>query len=163
MSKTFKTSKSKFILVTTILISIVLLTLIIGFINQILTENELSIRITYSFIMIILILLFTYSILNSLKRITVHNSSIDLHFNGFISKIEFSEIISIAPFKKLPPFFMGSQGFWGFNGIVNGDTKTSVNKLDSMIFIKTKRKNYIFSVDDPQNFLFELNNVLKQG
>lgn len=161
MIKTFRTPKSKIVIAITGIITSLLVMLFIGLWNQILSENNMTMVFTYVFLIGILIAVFFFSIFKSLKKIVLYESFIEIHFIGSKLKIELSQINSISNLQKLPPFFMGSQGFWGYNGKINGDINASINSLDNMIFIITNEKKIILSVENPVLFIEEIKNLIK--
>jgi hypothetical protein len=159
MVKTFRTPKSKIVIAFTGIITSILVMLFIGFWNQIILENDMTMVLTYIFLIGILMVVFLFSISKSLKKIVLYESFIEIHFIGSKLKIELTQINSISILQKLPPFFMGSQGFWGFNGKINGDINARVNSLENMIFIITDDKKIILSVENPVLFIEEINKL----
>jgi hypothetical protein len=148
------------IAITGIITSIFVL-LLIGFWNQIILANHMTMVLTYIFLIGILMVVVVFSIFKSLKKIVLYESFIEIHFIGSKLKIELTQINSISILQKLPPFFMGSQGFWGYNGKINGDINASINSLDNMIFIITNEKKIILSVENPVLFIEEIKNLIK--
>lgn len=161
MAKTYKTPKSKLIIAITGIITSVFVMLIIEFWHQIILERDITRVVTYLFLIGILMFVLFLSIFKSLKKIVLYETFIAIHFMGSKQKIELNRINSISILKKLPPFFMGSQGFWGFNGKINGDIDARVNSLDNMVFINSDDKKIILSVDNPDLFIAEINYLIK--
>jgi hypothetical protein len=160
MSKTYKSPKSKLIKTITITISIVLTIILIGLINQIYLESRSSMRLTFLTLTGIIVFCISYSIYKSLKKIVLYESYFEIHYVGYKQIIPFEELISVSSRKTLPPFFIGSQGFWGINGKINRDIETSVNSLDDMVLIITDKKKIIISVENPTLFVQEINTLI---
>lgn len=161
MSKIYKSPKSKLIKTITITISIVLTVILIGFINQIYIESRSSMRLTYLILTGIIVFYISYSIYKSLKKIVLYESYFVIHYVGYKQTIPLEELISVTSRQALPPFFIGSQGFWGINGKINRNIVTSVNSLENMVFILTYKKRFIISVDNSNSFIQEINSLIK--
>lgn len=161
MSKIYRSPKSKLIKTITITISIVLTVIMIVFIKQIYLQSRSSLRLTYLTLTGIIVFCISYSIYKSLKKIVLYESYFEIHYVGYTQTIPYEELISVSSRKALPPFFIGSQGFWGINGKINSEIVTSVNNLDNMVLIITDKKKIIISVEHPTLFIQEISNLNK--
>lgn len=98
-------------------------------------------------LLLLLLVILAYS--GSLKSVSVTEERLVLNHGIGKSVIDFKDLVSIS---KVPNanfvLLFGSNGFFGFNGVVYGGTTCHVNDRNHMVRIKTHKKSYLISCDD---------------
>lgn len=166
MKKTYDARLSNFSILITVVINLLIISIICASLlgNNFLNQPAGSIKYII-LLLAAIIFLFAY-LLHPVKYI-IENNHLKIVRLIFTISIPVKDILEIKETSygvlHIPIRLFGSGGFWGYFGIFYSASYGAINmqaaNLKEMVFISTKKKKFVISPENSQEFIDTLNNL----